>query len=151
MSTNHLNPRRSITADTFVRGFKKGLNTLWILSKVMIPLIMIITILGKTQWLTLLGNFFAPFLAWLGLPGEASIGLILGFTTNLYAAIGAVTPLNFTVKQATIYGFVLLISHGLLVEGAITQNAGAPAWKLIGLRLFTSLVFGILLNLTWPD
>ncbi|MZP30831.1 hypothetical protein GTO91_14020 [Heliobacterium undosum] len=141
----------SVSKDTFVRGFSKGLKTLWLMSKFMFPLIILVTVLGKTPWLAMLGNAFAPILALIGLPGEASVGILLGMATNLYAAIGAVAPLNMTVKQATIFGFFLLISHGLLIEGAITKNFGAPAWKLTGLRLLTSFLFAFLLNVLWPS
>ncbi|ABZ85550.1 nucleoside recognition domain protein [Heliomicrobium modesticaldum Ice1] len=140
-----------ISRDTFARGFSKGLKTLWLMAKFMFPLIILVTVLGKTPWLGRLGDAFAPVLALIGLPGEASVGILLGLATNLYAAIGAVAPLNLTVKEATIFGFFLLISHGLLIEGAITKNFGAPAWKLTGLRLLTSFLFAFLLNVLWPN
>lgn len=140
-----------MSKDTFVRGCSKGLKTVWLMSKFMVPLIVLVTVLGKTPWLAMLGNAFAPILGFIGLPGEASVGILLGLAVNLYAAIGAAAPLDLTVKQATIFAFFLLISHSLLIEGAITKNFGAPAWKLTGLRLLTSFLFAFLLNVLWPN
>ncbi|MCW2278013.1 nucleoside recognition domain-containing protein [Heliophilum fasciatum] len=139
-----------VTFDTWRRGWQRSLQTLWSLSKVLVPLVMLTSILDQSGWLVTIGHACAPLLAWMGLPGEASVGLFLGFTANLYGAIGAATPLNLTVKQATIFGIMLVVAHGLPLEGVVLSRSGAPGVTLTVMRLLLGMALALLVNLLWP-
>jgi hypothetical protein len=77
-----------VTADTFKRGFQKGLETLWELTKVVVPVYTVITFLKYTPVIDWISQACAPFMKFIGLPGEASVVLVAGKLINLYAALG---------------------------------------------------------------
>jgi hypothetical protein len=85
-----------------------------------------------------------------GLPGEASLVLVSGWTINLYGAIAALAGLDFTVRQVTILAIILSISHSLVMETAIVGRMKGRPWLILILRLITGLVAGAVLNLILP-
>lgn len=86
-----------------------------------------------------------------GLPGEAAIVLVLGNTLNLYAAIGAMASIDFTVKQLTILAVMLSFSHSLIVETAIFRKLRMKGWRIVLLRITLAVLSGIMLNLMWIE
>lgn len=52
-------------------------------------------------------DFVAPFMKWLGLSGDAAVPLVLGNLLGLYAAIGAMLTIEFTVKEVLILAIML--------------------------------------------
>ena len=107
-----------ITLDTFKRGMINGLKTLWVLSKVLIPVYLIVTVIRMTPLIDGIAIVFKPLMVWFGLPGEAAIVLVLGNVLNLYAALGAIASLALSMKQITILAVMLAFSHSLIVETA---------------------------------
>jgi len=129
------------------RGLRQGLITTWELSKVIVPISAIITLLNHTpviEWVTALCT---PLMGWIGLPGEATIVLVLGFVLNLYAAIGAMLALSLATPELLILSVMLSFCHNLFVEGAVAKRLGLSAAIVIGIRLVTALVSGYLLHL----
>jgi len=131
------------------RGLKSGLQTSRTLALIIVPVYLIITILGKTPVLGMIGRLFRPLMEFLGLPGEAVMGVVLGNFLNLYAAIGAVTPLELDQKQMTVFALFLLLSHSLPIEAAVSRMAGVKAWPFVILRLFAGFFLAAGLNFFW--
>lgn len=131
-----------ITFDTFKRGTKKGFDTLIELAKIMIPIYIGIKILDHSGILNHVSNIFKPLMSLLGLPGEASLALVVGYTVNIYAAIGIIASINLSIKQATIIAIMLSIAHNLIAETAITKKLGVKASIIVPLRLVVSLICG---------
>jgi len=52
-----------------------------------------------------------------------------------------------TPKQVTIIATMLLLSHNLFVETAVSQKSGVGVWSLVALRLTAALLSGIFLNI----
>lgn len=136
-----------VTADTFKRGLIKGFTTLWELTKVVVPVYIAVTFLKYTPVLEHVATLFEPFMKYLGLPGEASLVLVLGKLINLYAAIGAITSLQLGPREVTIIAVMLLLSHSLPVEAAVAQKAGGNGAFMTCLRIGVSLLAGLLMNL----
>ena len=136
-----------VTVDTFKKGFINGLKTLWILSKVLIPVYLIVTLIGMTPIIDWISVLFRPVMFLFGLPGEADIVLVLGNSLNLYAALGAIASLTLTVKQITILAVMLAFSHSLIVETAIFKKLRVSGTKIVSLRIGLSLLSGIFLNI----
>ena len=136
-----------ITLDTFKRGMINGLKTLWILSKVLIPVYLIVTVIRMTPLIDGIAIVFKPLMVYFGLPGEAAIVLVLGNVLNLYAALGAIASLALTMKQITILAVMLAFSHSLIVETAIFNKLKVNTWFVVLLRLSLSIMSGILLNI----
>jgi hypothetical protein len=135
-----------ITLSTFTRGLTNGLRVTWELSKAVVPIYIVVTILKHTPVLPWVSQHMMPVMHFLGLPGEASLPLVLGFILNQYAAIGAMGPLNLSVKQITVIAAILLTAHCLPVEAAISKKTGARVTSLVITRIVVAFGFGWLMN-----
>ncbi|AVX21555.1 MAG: nucleoside recognition domain-containing protein [Bacillota bacterium] len=135
--------------ETLYRGWKKGINTTWVLAKTMLPIYIAVNLLKLTPLFTWLADICRPLMALFGLPGEAATALVIGNLLNLYAAIGAMAAITLTGKQITIISLMLLLSHNLLVETAVSRQTGIAGWPLVAVRLGFSFLAGIILNLFW--
>jgi len=136
-----------ITKETFIRGSKSGIETIWTMSKVILPVFFMVKILEKVGIINFLARIFEPITMLFGLPGEAAVPLVLGNVLNIYAALAAIEPLNLTVKHVTILAVMLSFSHTLPVETAVSKSVGVSAVMIIGIRVGLAVVSGIALNL----
>ncbi|SHI90928.1 nucleoside recognition domain-containing protein [Desulfofundulus thermosubterraneus] len=136
-----------ITVSTVKRGLHKGFYTTWELTKVVVPVYIVVTFLKYTPAMDFIARFCEPAMKILGLPGEASIVLVLGNLLNIYAAIGAISSLHLSAKAITILATMLLISHSLPIESAVSKKTGVSPLLMVGFRLVMSLLAGAALNL----
>lgn len=136
-----------VTFDTFKRGLTNGFKTLWLLSKILVPVYLIVTIIRLTPIIDWIAFIFKPIMFAFGLPGEAAIVLVLGNTLNLYAALGAIASLTLTAKQITILAIMLGFSHSLIVETAVLRKLNVKPWQAISFRVSLGIVSGIIMNL----
>jgi len=130
------------------RGLQKGLQTTWELSKIILPITIVVTLLKHTpviEWIVVL---FSPLMNLFGLPGEAAVVLALGFMLNLYAAIGAIFSLQLSVPEIFILSVMLSFCHNLLVETAVAKRIGLNAAVVVAIRMGSAFVSGVLLHLT---
>ncbi len=130
-----------------LRGWNNGIRTFLLLMRIMIPVYILITVVRYTPLLGWLSELFKPAMAYWGLPGEAVVVLILGQTINIYAAVGAISGLELTIREITILGGMLTISHSLPMETMVIRQAGVPVKGLLALRIGLSLLSGLILNL----
>jgi hypothetical protein len=131
------------------RGFFVGLQTTWTLGKVIFPITLIVSILQHTPVLQWLIQLVAPFMKWIGLPGEAAIPLVLGNLLNLYAGIGAILTLDLTVKEVLVLAVMLSFSHNLLIESTVASRTGMSITLMIIVRLGLALVSALLIHHLW--
>jgi len=86
----------------------------------------------------------------LGLPASMSIVLATGMITSIYPALAVFFTLapgeTLTVAQVTVLGSIILLAHGLLMEGRVAQQAGVNFWFTVAVRLFGGLLLGWLLH-----
>ena len=136
-----------VTTDTIRRGLIKGLETVWILSKVIIPVYLVVTVLKHTAVLDYIAVVFRPFMQVFGLPGEAAIVLVLGGLINIYAAIGAIMSLALTTKQITILAVMISFAHNLLVETAVSTRVGVSGRLIVGFRIALAMFGGVIINI----
>lgn len=132
------------------KGTKTGLQTTWELAKVVVPTAMVVAIFRASGFLDTITAFFAPYMGYLGLPGEAAVVLFSGFFVNLYAAAGSIMALNLTIREITICSVMLGFCHSLLVELPISQKAGSPLGYIFLIRLGCSLAIGWFLGVVLP-
>ncbi|HON84521.1 MAG TPA: nucleoside recognition domain-containing protein [Syntrophorhabdaceae bacterium] len=131
------------------KGLINGLSITLLMVKVIVPCYIIIEIIKHFGIIGIISEFFKPFMRFFGLPGEAALAIIAGYTINLYAAIAVISPLNLSSKDITIVALILGISHSLSVETPVTQKTGVNGWLLLVLRISLSLFAGAGLNLIW--
>ncbi|WP_226036026.1 nucleoside recognition domain-containing protein [Aquibacillus saliphilus] len=131
------------------RGLKQGSILTWTLGKVIFPITLLITILRYTPILQWIADFLAPFMKWLGLPGEAAVPLVIGNALNLYAGIGAIVSFDFTVKEVFIMAMMLSFCHNLFVESVVASKVGVSLWVVIVVRVSLALASAFIINLVW--
>lgn len=136
-----------LTVATLTRGLKKGLSITWELSKVIVPVYFIITIFKYTPVMEWIARIMEPVMHMVGLPGEASLPLVLGMFLNIYAAIGAILPLGMNTKEITIIAAMLLMAHSLPMEAAISKKSGAKVASLVLVRIIMAFVIGAGFNI----
>ena len=127
-------------------GLHKGLSAFWMLSKIMIPVYVVLTILARTPVLAGLAETCAPLMKFWGLPGDAAMALVLGMTINIYACVAATVALHLTPAQMTIVAVIIGISHNNILEGIILHKTGAPIGILVPMRVVAGLGLGWLVG-----
>lgn len=130
-------------------GFKKSLQVLWFLAKIIIPITCVVQFLEHFALLEPAAAFFSPVTSWFGLPGETVLPLMLGFWTNYYASIGIISNMSLGSRQITVLALMLCICHELPIESAICRSTGLKIHQSILLRLITAFFAGFLLNLLY--
>jgi len=128
-------------------GIKDGLETTWELAKVIVPVYFIITFLKYTPVIQWLANVFQPLTILIGLPGEATLPIVLANALSTYPAIPAITSFSFTTKEITIMSTVILLCHSLPIETVIAKKSGARGWAIIAIRVLAAVLAGIIINI----
>ncbi len=128
-------------------GIKNGFKVCWDLAKIIIPIIFIVNILKNTVLFEKTAEYLSPVMGALGLPGGAALVLLIGSTLNLYAAIGAMIPLNMDQGQITIIAFMLLVAHTLPIEVGVLRKIKVNYIGMLFLRISTAFAIGFLLNI----
>lgn len=130
------------------RGVVKGLTVTLELAKIVVPVYILVTFLKYTPVLGYIAKITQPLMKLVGLPGEAAVAIVLGYFTNLYAAIGAIASLNLSSKEITIIATMLLIAHSLPMETAVSKKVGVSGLAMVTIRVILSVTAGAVLNLT---
>lgn len=130
----------------FRRGLVNGIQITLELAKAIVPVYFIVTFLKYTPLLDILSHWCQGFMAYFGLPGEAALPLVIGNVVHPYPAVGAIEALSLTSKQVTIIAVMLLLSHNLFVELAVSQKAGVKVLPVLTLRLGLAIGAALLLN-----
>ncbi len=138
-----------IQLNTFRKGLNNGLTTTWELTKMMAPVYLAVTLLSQTPVMSWLAWITQPVMELLGLPGEAATALVLGNVLNLYAAVGAMGALTLNTRETTVLALILLISHNIFVETAVSKKTGIKVTSLVLVRIFGGFLAGMLLNWGW--
>lgn len=133
-----------VTLDTFKRGFNNGVKTLIDLLKLMVPIYIGVQLLSISGLLNIIATFFTPVMSFFGLPGEASLSLIVGYFTGIYGALGTLAAIKLTAIQATTIGIMVSIAHNLISESAVVKKLGVSAAASVAVRLFFSTLLGFL-------
>lgn len=145
--------RESISA-----GFKAtkevGGHTLqiyWNLVKVVVPIIVLVKIATELGFINYIAMPLEPAMVLVGLP--PIIGLI--FATGLIAGINSAVLLYISllpqlgimsVADVSVFSVMLLIAHGLPVEGRISAHCGVSFWGHVLLRISAAFSAGYLLR-----
>lgn len=139
------------TKNAIIRGLKAGLSTgLW-MTKMMLPITLVVALLKWLGVISLLAEWLTPALKYVGLSTEAALVFITASLTNLYAAIALIATLDIDYRMATILAVTGLICHNLIVETVIQRKAGANAAYIVVLRFGMAIMAAFVLNKILPD
>ncbi len=130
----------------FKTSLKNTVKTVILLTKIVVPVILFVTLIDMTGILNYISAGFAPIMKIFGLPGEASLSLILGNVVNLYAAISVISTMDLTSAQITTIAIMLLFSHSLILETSIIASIGVKRSTQLIIRIISMIVIGILLG-----
>ncbi|QTX32729.1 nucleoside recognition protein [Aminithiophilus ramosus] len=133
---------------TLSTGFRKGLDTTWTLLRITLPVYFVVRLLEATPLLGWLSRLFEPLMGLFGLPGEASLVLVIGNVLSLYAAIGALGAMSFDSVQVTVLALMLSFSHSLPVESALAHRLGLSVPLVVAFRLGLAVLTGMAAHLT---
>lgn len=131
------------------RGLLKSAELLWLLTKIIVPVSCLVALLDYYGLVEIIAGYFTPAMALFGLPGEATIALLLSFFVNFYAALGVITTMSLDSHQITILALMIGICHELPVECTICSFTGLKSPLSATLRLGTALGAGFLLNIIY--
>lgn len=135
----------------FLRSLTPTFKVSLLMLKVFIPLSLLTLLLRQMGVLEYLAPLFAPLMSLIGLPGEAAVTLLVGFTNTIYAALATAAAMDLTARQITILGVVLGISHSLFVETGILTNLRMATVRIALFRIVVALAAGIILNAIMPE
>jgi len=139
----------STLATPIKKGFIKSLSLIWLLVKIIIPVSCLVALLNYYGIMEVIAGFFSPAMALFGLPGEATVALLLSFFVNFYAALGAITAMSLDPQQITVLAVMIGICHELPIETAVSSYTGLRIPAAATLRILTALVAGLLMNLIY--
>ena len=86
----------------------------------------------------------------IGLSGDAAIPLVLGNFLNIYAALGAIMSIDFSVKEVFIIAVMLSFSHSMLIESSVVLKTGVKLWVVLLVRIGLAIISAIVINTLWP-
>ena len=138
-----------VTAQTFKRGITGALKVVLNLTKYIIPAVFVMKVLEHSGWLAKIADFFAPYMAYLGLPGEGALVVMMG-QVSIYSAIAVILTLGLTVKQITIISTFISICHAFALETAVISKTGGNGALIMGLRFTAAVLACFLLNMIIP-
>lgn len=120
------------------------------LYKIMIPVIITVKILQELEVIQYLAWPLKPFMTLVGLPPEMGLAWATALVNNIYSGIivmfqlWADNPLS--TAQVTVLGAMILVAHGLPVEGEIARKSGAKLPFQLLSRVGGALILGMILN-----
>lgn len=131
---------------SLTEGFRKGIETTWMLAKVIIPVYICVTFLKYTPVIDWIAYICKPMMGLFNLPGEAALVLVLGNVLNLYAGIGAIKAIELTPMQITTIAVMLSFSHSLPIETAIVKKLKVDIVKIVALRVGLAVIMGMIIG-----
>lgn len=138
-----------VTKQTIYRGGRNAVKVMINLMKYIIPAILVLKILEHSGWLIRISDFFAPYMAYIGLPGEAALVIIMG-QVSIYSAIAGMVTMSLTVKQLTIMSTFVSIFHACAVETVVVSKGGGNGWLIVTLRFVGAFLACSIINLIIP-
>jgi spore maturation protein SpmB len=138
-----------VSRQTVIRGFSKAVRIILYLLKYIIPSIFIMKLLEHSGWLYKIAGVFAPYMAYMGLPGEGALIFLFG-QVSIYNGIAAILMMDLTAKQLTIMSTVICTCHVLVLETAVISKSGGNGLLNAGSRFVAAILIGFVLNLIIP-
>jgi hypothetical protein len=134
----------------FSRSMRQSFKVTWMMLKIYLPLSVFTIVLKQCGIIDAVAPLFAPFMRLMGLPGEAALTLVAGFTNTIYAALATMAAFDLTPRQVTILGVVLGLAHSLFIETAILSKLKMANVRIAFFRIGTAFLAGFLMNAFLP-
>lgn len=137
--------------NTFFPVIRQAFRTaLWLVS-IMVPVSLGVSVLNFTGILPIVASWLDPLFNLLGVRGEGALVFLTGIFLNVYSAIAVMSSLPFDLREMTILAMMSLISHNLITELLILKKTGSNPWRMLFLRIGTSIAGALVLNVLLPE
>ena len=124
-------------------GAVKGLKTVLMLLKIMIPIYLLVVLIKYSPVMPWLEDVAAPVMKIFQLPPDAAVPVVTGFFSDEYGVVAALGGFNFSAAAITTIAMIALAAHSIPVETAVVQKIGLPGMSMAFLRLGTAVFTGI--------
>ena len=138
----------NVLADCWHEGHKVALN----IFRFLIPILIAVKLLEESGLIPYLAMPMRPLMDLLGLPAELSLAWLPCMFVSIYSGLAVLISLapqlpDLTVAQMTVFGLMVLIAHGLIIEVRIAGQCGVAMPFQFALRFLSALVAGFILHL----
>ncbi|MBQ3171855.1 MAG: hypothetical protein IJB53_08080 [Mailhella sp.] len=138
----------NVLADCWREGHKVALN----IFRFLIPILIAVKLLEESGLIPYLAMPMRPLMDLLGLPAELSLAWLPCMFVSIYSGLAVLISLapqlpDLTVAQMTVFGLMVLIAHGLIIEVRIAGQCGVAMPFQFALRFLSALVAGFILHL----
>lgn len=114
------------------------------LTKVTIPIMIVVKILSDYGGIAFLASILEPLMYIFGIPGDTGLVWASTIIANIYVGLSVFANLpalqDITVAQATTLGLLILGFHGIFLETAVVRLAGVRLWFALGFRLLGTII-----------
>ena len=136
-----------LLADCWREGHKVALN----IFRFLIPILIAVKILEESGLIPYLAMPMRPIMDLLGLPAELCLAWLPCVFVSIYSGLAVLITLapqlpDLTVAQMSVFGLMVLIAHGLIIEVRIAGQCGVAMPFQFLLRLLSALVAGWILH-----
>ena len=118
----------------------------------LVPILIAVKILEESGLIPYLAMPMRPLMDMLGLPAELCLAWLPCLFVSIYSGLAVLISLvpqlpELTVAQMTVFGLMVLIAHGLILEVRIAGQCGVAMPFQFLLRLLSALVAGWILHI----
>ncbi|SHN66239.1 nucleoside recognition domain-containing protein [Desulfovibrio litoralis] len=140
---------------TSIRIFKEetrhSLRVFYKLVTMVLPVIILVKIATELKLINYLALPLEPIMSFVGLPKLMGLvlatGMIAGINSSILLYISLMPELGpVSVADISVFSVMLLIAHGLPVEGRVSSYCGFNFWRHVVLRLSGALSAGFILR-----
>jgi spore maturation protein SpmB len=138
----------NIFKECWIDGHKVALS----IFRFLVPILIVVKILEESGLIPYLAMPMRPLMDMLGLPAELCLAWLPCVFVSLYSGLAVLISLvpqlpELTVAQMTVFGLMVLIAHGLILEVRIAGQCGVAMPFQFILRLGSAIVAAWLLHL----
>ena len=129
---------------------KPALSTIRFFVIMMAPISLGVMFLEESGILFWLARFAAPFMGFLGLPGEAALVCLSSILVGIYSAVAVIETLDLSGRDVIILATFCLIAHNFFIENTVLKKTGSSLLRVTFHRLLFAIVTAWFLNLILP-
>lgn len=132
-----------------LEGLLNGLMSVWVLARIVIPLMIVLEIARANRWLEKLNRWLHPPFRMLGLSEEGAFPVLVAVIFGLLFGSGLIIAnyregrLN-PVEVQTMGGF-MAICHAMIEDTVIFAVLGIPLWLLVVPRTSVAILASVLI------
>ncbi len=128
----------------------RALSTIWWILRITTLVSFVMFLLKYTGILNWISALVSPLFHHFGLPGDAAMAYVSGYFINVYSAIAVISTLEFSARELTILGTMVLAAHAMFIETALQHKTGSSSAYVFILRTIGSILLGLVLNMILP-